>query len=158
MVICCCFMSIVLYLWIVSYSCCLFSYHSLLELHYRGRMNKSLTTNERANTEGLSVREMECHIDVEMFLDGHAGWKVGIPHHPIILHKMFQHAAEQGQKEVECMICWGCQHSLPKLDPKADVSTIQLLGSQTSKEEFRTLYYEVYKLRRLPGSPLGEPE
>ena len=56
------------------------------------------------------------------------------------------------------MICWGHQHSLLKLDPKADVSAIQLVGPQTSKEEFRALYYEVYKLRRLPGSPLWELE
>ena len=97
-------------------------------------------------------------MDVEMFLEGHARWEVGSPHHPIILHEMFQHAEEQGWKEAECMICQGCQHSLPKLDLKADVSAVQLVGPQTSKEEFRALYYEVYKLRRLPGSPLGEPE
>ena len=97
-------------------------------------------------------------MNVEMFLEGHAGWEVDSPHHPIILHEMFQHATEQGQKEAEHMICQGHQHSLPKLYPKADISAIQLIGPQTSKEEFRALYYEVYKLRRLPGSPLGEPE
>ena len=58
--------------------------------------------------EGLSVREIECHMDMEMFLDGSAGWEVGSPHHPVILHKMLQHAAEQGQKEAEHMICQGC--------------------------------------------------
>ena len=100
------------------------------------------------------MREMECHMDVEMSLDGHAGREVGSPHSPIILHEMFQHATEQGQKEAECMLCWGCQHGLPKVE----VSTIQLVGPQTSKEEFRALYYEVYKLRRLQGSPWGEPE
>ena len=26
------------------------------------------------------MREMECHMDVEMFLDGYAGWGVGSPH------------------------------------------------------------------------------
>ena len=57
--------------------------------------------------EGLSVREMECHMDVEMFLDGYAGWEAGSPHCPVLLHKMFQLAAEQGLKEVECMIYWG---------------------------------------------------
>ena len=56
------------------------------------------------------------------------------------------------------MICHGCQHGLPRLDPKADVSTVQLVGPQTSKEEFRALYYEVYKLRRLLASPLWELE
>ena len=97
-------------------------------------------------------------MDVEMFLDGQAGLEVDSPHHPVILHEMFQHAAEQGQKEAECMIHHGHQHSLPKLDQKADVSAIQLVGPQTSREGFKALYYEMYKLQRLPGSPLGEPE
>ena len=96
---------------------------------------------------------MEHCMDVDMFLDGYAGWEVGSPHHPIILHKMFQYAMEQGQKEAEWKVHQGHQHSLPKLDPQADASAIQLVGPQTSKEEFRALYYKVYKLRRLPGSP-----
>ena len=41
----------------------------------------------------------------------------------------------------------------PTCLPKTDVSAVKLVGPQTSKEEFRALYYEVYKLRRLPGSP-----
>ena len=48
-----------------------------------------------------------------------------------------------------------CQHGLLKLDPKADVSAIWLVGPQTCREEFKSLYYEVYKLQRLLGSPLG---
>ena len=39
-----------------------------------------------------------------------------------------------------------------------DVSAIWLVGPWTSREEFRSLYYEVYKLQRLLGSPSGEPE
>ena len=62
------------------------------------------------------------------------------------------------QKEAEWMICWGCWHGLLKLDLQADISAVWLVGPQTSKEEFRTLYYEVYKLRRLPGSPLWRLE
>ena len=105
------------------------------------------------NTEGLSVREMECHMDVEMFLEGHAGWEAPIA--PSSCTRCSNMPQSKGWKEVECMICWGCQHGLPKLDPKADISAVQLVGPQTSKEEFRALYYKVYKLRRLPGSPLG---
>ena len=56
------------------------------------------------------------------------------------------------------MVHQGHQHGLPKLDPETDVSTIQLVGPQTSREEIKSLYYEVYKLQRLPGSPLGELE
>ena len=72
------------------------------------KCNKSLTAKEWANTEGLSVREVTCHMDVEMFLEGQAGWEVDSHHNSIILYKMFQHAMEQGQKKVECMICQGC--------------------------------------------------
>ena len=158
MVNCCCFVSIVSYWWVVSYFYGLCSYHSLLELHYEEKHEKSLAAKEQANAEDLSVRETEHHMDVDMFLDGYAGWEVGSPHHPIMLHKMFQYAMEQGWKEAEWMICWGQGHSFPKLDPKVDISAIQLVGPQTSKEEFRALYYEVYKLRRLPGSPPWELE
>ena len=97
-------------------------------------------------------------MDVDMFLDGYIRWEVGSPHHSIILNEMFLYAIEQGWKEAEWMICWGHQQGLPKLDPQAYVSTIQLVGPQTSKEGFRHLYYQVYKLRRLPGSPPWGPE
>ena len=96
---------------------------------------------------------MEHHMDVDMFLDMYTGWEVGSPHCPIILHEMFQYNMEQGQKEAEWMICQGCRHVLQKLDPKVDITAIQLVGPQTSEEDFRALYYEVYKLRRLPGLP-----
>ena len=56
------------------------------------------------------------------------------------------------------MVCRGCQHGLPKLDCRADISTIQLVGPQTSRKEIKSLYYEVYKLLRLPGSPPRELE
>ena len=74
---------------------------------YGVKRNKSLAAKDWANTEGLSVREVECHMDVEMFLEGQAGWEVDSPHHPVILHEMFQHAVEQGWKEVECMVYQG---------------------------------------------------
>ena len=80
----------------------------MLELTYQDKHNKSLAAKEWTNTEGLSVREMEHHMDVEMLLEVYAGWEVDSPHHPIILHEMFQHAVEQGQKEAEHMIHWGC--------------------------------------------------
>ena len=72
---------------------------------YGDQCNKSLTTKDWANTEGLLVREVEHHMDVEMFLEGQARWEVDSPHCNIILCEMFQHAVEQGQKEVEHMIC-----------------------------------------------------
>ena len=97
-------------------------------------------------------------MDVKLFLEGQARWKEDSPHHLILLQEMFQHASEQGQKEEECMIYRGHWHGLPKLDPKADISANQLVWPQTSREEFRSLYYEVYKLQRLLGSPPRDPE
>ena len=39
-----------------------------------------------------------------------------------------------------------------------DLSAIQLVSPHTSKEELQSLYLEVYKQQRLPGSPTGEPD
>ena len=52
----------------------------------------------------------------------------------------------------------GCQQGLPKMDPEADISTIQLIDPQTMREEIQSLYLEVYKQQRLPGSPPRELE
>ena len=79
-------------------------------------------------------------MDVELFLEGHTVWEADRPHHLVMLLEMFQHAADQGQKEVEQTVHQGCQHELPKLDPEADISTVQLVGPQTSKEEIQSLY------------------
>ena len=95
-------------------------------------------------------------MDVELFLDRQARWEADSPHCLAKLHEMFQHVSEQGQKEEEYMVCRGCQHGHLKLDPEADISAIQLVGPQTSRAEFESLYYEVYKLQRLPGSPARE--
>ena len=56
------------------------------------------------------------------------------------------------------MVHQGCQEGLPKLDPEADLSAIQLVSPETTKEEILSLYQEVYKQQRLPGSPAGGPE
>ena len=71
---------------------------------------------------------------------------------------MFRHATNEGWKEAEWTVWWGHQQGLPKQDPEADSSAIQLIGPKTTKEELLSLYLEVYKQQRLPGSPPGEPE
>ena len=95
---------------------------------------------------------------VELFLEGQAGWEEDSPHCLMMLHEMFQHTSEQGQKEAECIVCQGHQHGLLKLDPEADISAIQLVGPQTSRKEIEFIYYKAYKLQRLLGSPPREPE
>ena len=97
-------------------------------------------------------------MDVELFLKGQAKWEADSPHCLMMLYEMFCHAADQGQKEAEQTVCRGCQKELQKLDPETDLSAVQLVSPHTSKEELQSLYLEVYKQWRLPGSPPGEPE
>ena len=42
-------------------------------------------------------------MDVELFLEGQAKWEADSPHYFMMLYKMFHHAMDQGQKEVEQM-------------------------------------------------------
>ena len=56
------------------------------------------------------------------------------------------------------MVCQGHQEGLPKLDPEADLSAVQLGGPKTTKEEILSLYLKVYKQQRLPGLLPGELE
>ena len=97
-------------------------------------------------------------MDVDMFLDEYPLWEVGGLHHLFILQRMFVHAAESGQKEAERLICHSHWHGLPRLDPKVDVSAVQLVGYQTSREEIGDLFHQVYMLKRLPGHPPCGPE
>ena len=106
----------------------------------------------------MSIREMVLHMDAEMFLDKYPHWEAVGLHHPLILQEMFLQATHSGWKEAEQMISQGCQHGLPHLDPQADVSAVQSVGYQSTREEIWDLYHKVYKLRRLPGSPPGRPQ
>ena len=101
---------------------------------------------------------MECHLDVELFLEGRLDGRWIAPITSSYCTRCSSTPQSKGQKEAEHMICWGCRHGLWKLDPKVDISTVQLVGPQTSREEFKSLYYEVYKLQRLLRSPPREPE
>ena len=146
-------MLVVSCLWIVLYFCCLFSYPSLLELHYGARMRRSQSTREQAREVGLSIREAECRIDAELFLNEYPRWELGAPHQSVILHEMFLHAAEWGWKEAERLICWGCQGSIWRPNLEADQSAMELVGYRTSHKEIRDIYHSVYLLRRSPGLP-----
>ena len=98
-------------------------------------------------------------MDVKLFLEGQAKWEEDSPHWLAMMYKMFRHAANEGWKEAEHTVCQRLHwEGLPKLDPEVDLSAIQLIGPKTTKEEILSLYLEVYKQQRLPGSPPGEPE
>ena len=68
-------------------------------------MQKSQVAREWAREMGVSIRESECQLDAKLFLDEYPRWDIKGPHHPIILHSMFLHAAGEGQKEAERFIC-----------------------------------------------------
>ena len=82
-------------------------------------------------------------------------WELGTPHWSVILHEIFLHGAEQGWKEVEHMVCWGCQGSTSEPDLEAGhwISAMELVGYQTSHKEIWDIYHSVYLLRRPPGLP-----
>ena len=106
-----------------------------------------------AREMGVSVREAECRVDIGLFLNEYPRWELGTPHWSVVLHEMFLHAAEQGQKEVEHMVCWGCWGSTLEPSLGAGHSAMELLGYWTSHKEIKDIYQSVYLLRR----PLGLP-
>ena len=93
--------------------------------------------------------------DVKLFLEGQTKWEEDSPHWLVMLYKLFKHATNEGWKETEWIVHWGCWQGLPKMDPEVEFSAIQLVGPKTTKEEIVSLYLEVYKQQRLPGSPQG---
>ena len=125
---------------------------------YRSKTDKAAAAKWQAAQEGWSMREAERVMDVKLFLKGQAKWEKDSPYHLVMMYEMFRHATNEGQKEAEQTVCQGHQEDLPKLDPEADLSTIQLVSLETCKEEILSLYCEVYKQQRLPGSPPGESE
>ena len=111
---------------------------------------------KRSAEEHRPVHELEQAMDVELFLELQNSWPEDSPHHLVILHEMFWHAAMEGQKEAERTICLGCWPHMPRLNLEVGTPAIQLVVPDTTKEELMEIYLEVYKLHRLPGSPPGE--
>ena len=121
-------------------------------------MNKSQVARKQAIEVGLLFREAEQRLDAELFLHKYTRWKLGAPWWSVILHEMFLHATEWGQKETERFICQGCWGNLPRPDPEVDQSAMKLMGYRTSHKEIRDLYHSVYLLRRFHGPPPCGPQ
>ena len=75
----------------------------------------------QAAREGLSVRETERIMDVELFFEGQAKWEEDSPHQLVMLYEMFRHATNEGQKEAEHTVH---QEGIPKLDPEVELSAM----------------------------------
>ena len=55
-------------------------------------MGKTQEAHCRVEREGLSFREAEQVVEMELFLDEYPCWNMGSPHRSVILHEMFWHA------------------------------------------------------------------
>ena len=132
-------------------------YHRLLVAGYQNKRERFQLAKWQATDEWKLVREMERIMDVELFLGLQDQCAEDSPHCLVIFYKMFRHAAVEGWKEAEWIVCRGYQQNMPQLNQEVGIPTIQLVGLEMTKEELLEIYLEVYKLHRLPVSPPGEP-
>ena len=65
-------------------------------VEYKSKREKFQATKWQTADEQKPVREMERIMDVELFLRIQDQWAEDSPHHMVILHEMFQHAAAEG--------------------------------------------------------------
>ena len=63
---------------------------------------EQVVLESRVTQEQMALASL---MDVGLCLEGQARWEADSPHHLVILYEMFQHASEQGWKEVEHMVC-----------------------------------------------------
>ena len=84
----------------------LYSYHELMVAKYGCKKEKSQEAKRRSTEEWKPMQEMERAVDVDLFLEAQEQWAKDSPHWLIILHEMFLHAAYEGWKEVEQVVCW----------------------------------------------------
>ena len=89
--------------------------------------------------------KLEWVVDVDLFLSTQNHWAEDSPHRLMILHEMFLHATAKGWKEAERMICRGFWQYMPKLDPRADLSAIQLVYPMIGRRELLDLYLKGYR-------------
>ena len=131
-------------------------YHDLMVPKYGCKREKSQEAKRRSTEEQKPMREIERAADIDLFLEAQKQWAKDSPHHLVILHEMFLHAASKGQKEAEWVVYQGCHQHMPQLDPEVGIPAIHLVHPEIDREQLLELYLEVYKLHRLPGSPPGE--
>ena len=89
----------------VIISLCPHSYHRLMVVKYHNKQEKSQEAKKRSTVEWRPVRELERVMDMDLFLEMQSKWVQDSPHCLVLLHEMFCHAASEGQKEAERIIC-----------------------------------------------------
>ena len=68
---------------------------------YCSKQEKLQEAKWRSAVEWRPVCKLERTMDVDLFLETQGKWPKDSPHCLVILHKMFLHAASEGQKEAE---------------------------------------------------------
>ena len=63
---------------------------------------------------------------------------------------MFLHGAATGQSEHDCTICWGQREPLPKWDLGVEPTAMELIHPDSTQEDIKDLYWDMYQLWRLP--------
>ena len=61
-----------------------------------------------------------------------------------LLHRMFVHAVARGQKEHDCAIYCNRQEQLPARDLEAELSAVELIYTNLTREEIAETYCDVY--------------
>ena len=85
----------------VSDAYCCFSYHTLFNLRYHHRSEKTAAAKRLGAEKNISVREMERRLDAKLFLDEICKWEPSGCHCPLLFQRMFTHAEASGQKEYD---------------------------------------------------------
>ena len=68
---------------------------------YQNKREKFQVAKWQSAEQQRPVCELERAMDIDLFLDAQNQWAEDSPHCLVILYEMFQHAAIEGQKEVE---------------------------------------------------------
>ena len=104
--------------------------------------------------EGISIWEVECHLDSELFLNEYPRWTADGPQHPWILQRIFAYMLRSWDaKNVNGLSVEATSSQSPREDTDVKTLAIQMVGFQTTQEEVQGIYNEVCQQKRLPGPP-----
>ena len=99
----------------------------------------------------ISVREVDRQLDANAYLEKHQWWAHGRLHHQFLLQHMFLHATATGQRKYNHAICQGRWELSEEWDLGAELSTVELVSPESTREEIAEICHNVYQLWRLLG-------
>ena len=114
-------------------------------------MAKTTTAKRLAEEKNITVREAERQLDTDVCLTECEWWVHFRLHCDFLLHRMFVHAMATGQKEHDCTICHSMQKPSPVWDLGAELSVVELVHTNSMREEIGKIYRDIHQLQWLPG-------